>query len=270
MPSQSQCVSTRGEKSGNQSTKSHGPSTKKQRQNKGKNSKKARPSKPADPKTPTSRRQLDPPGKLKSEQVLQLFLDFLAEANALKARLAKIKALHAQWRAYDMREAGLESEELVAWQRQQCKDVKLLIFRFVLQEAQIDAIYMLFYDHKDLLLLAKTGFEKSLIFQLILFMLDPTGVVIILMPLKLFQVEQNAMINCIPTGKAIALTGNNNNKQMQEDVATKSYTHVFTSPEIALSKAFQDNILDNWLFASRLLLLVIDEIHLVEKWGKNF
>lgn len=43
-------------------------------------------------------------------------------------------------------------------------------------------------------------------------MFEPTGIVIILMPLKLLQAEQNTMINRIPNGKAIALTGENNQK----------------------------------------------------------
>ena len=44
------------------------------------------------------------------------------------------------------------------------------------------------------------------------------------------------MINRVPQGKAIALTEENNQKETQHFIATKAYTHVFISPEIALSK----------------------------------
>lgn len=101
-------------------------------------------------------------------------------------------------------------------------------------------------------------------------MLDPTGVVIILMPLKLLQEEQNAMINQISNGRAIALTGENNQKATQQFIATKNYTHVFTSPEIALSKKFKTNVLDNPSFAKQISLLAIDKIHLVKEWSKSF
>lgn len=104
----------------------------------------------------------------------------------------------------------------------------MIIFGFTLQEAQVDALYTLFYKQRDLLLLAKTGFGKSLIFQLLPSIYDPTGVVIILMPLKLLQAEQNNMINRIATGKAIALTGENNQKVVQKSIASQNYTHVFT------------------------------------------
>ena len=70
------------------------------------------------------------------------------------------------------------------------------------------------------------------------------------------------MINRVPQGKAIALTRENNQKETQQLIATKAYTHIFTSPKIALSKKFKANVLDNPQFAKRLSLLAIDEIHL--------
>ena len=115
----------------------------------------------------------------------------------------------------------------------------LIVFGFTLHEGQIDAIWTLFYEQKDLLLLAKTGFRKSLIFQLLLFMTSTIGVVLILMPLKLLQAEQTIMINQrLPKGNAIFLNGDNNKETTQCEIATRNYTHVFTSPEIALSKKF--------------------------------
>lgn len=85
----------------------------------------------------------------------------------------------------------VQGEALIARRRQRCKDMRLDIFGFTLKEAQVDTIYTLFYEHRDLLLLAKTGFGKSLIFQLLPFLFDHTGVVVIFMPLKLLQAEQN-------------------------------------------------------------------------------
>lgn len=133
-----------------------------------------------------------------------------AEESTWEAKVGEIQDLHARWKAENM--IHLEGDELISRYRQRCKDVGLIIFGFTLQEAQVDALYTLFYEQRDLLLLAKTGFGKSLIFQLLPFIYDPTGVVIILMPLKLLQAEQNNMINRIATGKAIALTGENNQK----------------------------------------------------------
>lgn len=176
--------------------------------------------------------------------------------------------MHKRWKAED--KTILHGEKLITRQKQRCRDVGLIAFGFALKEAQVDAIWTLFYAKKDLLLLAKTGFGKSLIFQLIPFFVELSGVVIILMPLKLLQAKQNTMINQIAQGKAIALTGENNQKDVQKSITSQNYTHVFTSPEITLSKKFKINVLDNPRFSNRLLLLAIDKIHLVEKWGKAF
>lgn len=193
-----------------------------------------------------------------------------SEVTDLEAKLKEIKALHARWRVEDEKEALENQEDLVTRQKQRCREIGLFVFDFTLRDAQVDAIWTLFYERRDLLLLSKTGSGKSLIFQLIPFMVDPTGVVLILMPLKLLQAEQNSMINCIPNGKAIALTGENNQKAVQQAIATEGYTHVFTSPEIALSKKFKANVLDNRCFSDRLSLLAIDEKYLVEEWSKSF
>lgn len=182
----------------------------------------------------------------------------------MEAKLQETKAFHARWKMEDEKDT-LEKEALVTCQKQRCRDIGQIVFGFILRDAQVEAIWTLFYERRDLLLLAKTGFGKSLIFQLIPFMLNPTGVVVILMPLKLLQAKQNSMINCIPNGKAIALTGENNLKAVQQAITTEGYTHVFTSPEIALSKKFKANVLDNRCFSDRLSLLAIDEIHLVEE-----
>lgn len=78
------------------------------------------------------------------------------------------------------------------------------------------------------------------------------------------------MINYISYRKDIVLNWKNNIKQIFADIVTKGYIHVFTSPEIALSKQFKQSILDKLLFTNCLCLLVIDEIYLIEEWGKNF
>lgn len=116
--------------------------------------------------------------------------DLVSEEASLQVRLASTKALHARWKSEDTM-LPIEGEALIARRRERCKDIRLTVFSFTLQEAQVDAIYKFFYERRDLLLLAKTGFGKSLIFQLLPFLFDPTGVVIILMPLKLLQAEQN-------------------------------------------------------------------------------
>ncbi len=163
-----------------------------------------------------------------------------------------------------------EGKALQARQRARCKELRLIVFGFTLYNAQVDAICILFYEKIDLLLLAKTGFGKSLIFQLFPFMTTTPGDVLILMPLKLLQAEQSKLINQIPQAKGIVLNGENNTQRVFADIASGGYIHVFTSQEIALSKKFKNSVLDDCSFTDHLCLLAIDEIHLVEEWNKNF
>lgn len=105
----------------------------------------------------------------------------------------------------------------------------IVIFRFTLHKEQINTLYCLFYEQRDLLLLAKTEFGKSLIFQLLLFMTPVAGVILILMPLKLFQIKQSLIINQKLTGKAMVLIGEKNHKHIYLQIAKKDYTYIFTS-----------------------------------------
>lgn len=57
---------------------------------------------------------------------------------------------------------------------------------------------------------------------------------------------------------------------MFTEVSKRRYTYVFTSPEIVISKKFKKCIFNHFSFTGCFYLLVVDEIHLVEEWGKNF
>lgn len=46
--------------------------------------------------------------------------------------------------------------------------------------------------------------------------------------------------------------------------------YIFTSLEIALSKKFEKNALDNLEFTNWLFLFAIDKIYLVDQWEKTF
>ena len=132
------------------------------------------------------------------------------------------------------------------------------------------AIYTLFYKQKDSLLHTKTGFDKSLIFQLIPFLLDKFDVVMTLMFLKLSHIEQNEIINWKPQGNKIVLNKKNNNKQVFDKIVQARYTHIFTSLEIILSQRFKNSGLDQIFFTDYIALVAVTEIYLVDKLGNNF
>lgn len=94
--------------------------------------------------------------------------------------------------------------------------------------------------------------------------------VIIFIPLKFLQTEQNFLINLISSRKAIALISKNNQKTVQKSIENQNYIHVFTNPEIALSKKFKANVLDYLRFSQCFSLSAVDKIYLVEEYGNIF
>lgn len=185
-------------------------------------------------------------------------------------KVARLRALHARWAYEDTEKEALVEEALQARQRNRCKELGLIVFGYTLHEAQVEAIQTLFFEQRDLLLLAKTGFGKSLIFQLLPFFTPVPRVALTLMPLKLLQAKQYELINRLPGGNAIVLNGENNSNAVFTEVARGDYTHVFTSPKIAISRKFKKGLLDHSSFTDRFCLLAVDEIQLVEEWDKNF
>ena len=104
-------------------------------------------------------------------------------------KLARILTFHIRWQYENTEKQALEREALQAHQQIQCKELGRIVFGFTLHNSQINIICTLFYKRIDLLFFAKTGFSKSLIFRLLFFMTAILGINLILISLKLLQVE---------------------------------------------------------------------------------
>ena len=130
-----------------------------------------------------------------ASQAVNVLLELVEDETSTRAdKVHGLAALHAKW-SYEDVEEPVEGSELLGRQRQRCNAIGPIVFGFTLHKEQIDAIWYLFYEQTDLLLLGETGFGKSLIFQLLPFMTPIAGVFLILMPLELLQVEQSRIIN---------------------------------------------------------------------------
>lgn len=141
----------------------------------------------------------------------------------------------------------------------------MIVLKFELHNAHIDAICTLFYKKKNLLLLAKIKFGKSLISKLMPFLTSTLDIILTLMPLKLLKREQSEMIYYIPYKKGIVFNKKNNTKQILIDIAIENYSYVFTNPKIDFSKKFKQNILNKLLFINCFYSFAINEIYLIRK-----
>lgn len=83
--------------------------------------------------------------------------------------------------------------------------------------------------------MAKTKFQKSLIFQLLFFIMLQINMLIFI-TLKLLQMKPSKIINFLFYEKTIILNKKNDQKYIQDNITYENYIYIFTSLKIALSK----------------------------------
>ena len=139
----------------------------------------------------------------------------------------------------------------------------------ILKKDQLEVIRLLL-KKEDVVLTAKTGFGKSLIFHS-LSLLRPGSVTIIVCPLDALESDQEAHINSLPGAKAFVLNRENSKINSNfTDIAEGKYTHILVSPEILTGDRFREMVWMEESFLDRLSLIAIDEMHVIEQWGGGF
>jgi superfamily II DNA helicase RecQ len=144
-----------------------------------------------------------------------------------------------------------------------------LAYGFHAKPEQLGALWWLLFKKRDLLLVAKTSFGKSVILQLFPCLI-PDAVALILLPLNAIGTEQFKKIQTLPGARPIHLTAQNNNAQVLADIRCGLYTHILLSPEIARSRKFRKSVLSNQKLRERIKAVMVDEVHLVVDWGQTF
>ena len=123
---------------------------------------------------------------------------------------------------------------------------------------------------QDLILIVRTSYSKSLIMQA-LPLFRPSGVVLMIVPLDRIGKEQEAKINSIRQVKSRAIFLNSSSIREQgllRRVVTGEFTHILLSPELAVGEFHKPSTDPE--FKQRIIAILIDELHLVSQWGKQF
>jgi hypothetical protein len=142
-----------------------------------------------------------------------------------------------------------------------------LLYPYFPRDGQRDALYHLIYRKRDLILIAKTSFGKSMILQAVSVLVDKS-ITIVILPLDQIGKEQQQYIKEIG-GKPCFLNADNINKELLREIEAAKYTHLLMSPELANSQRLR-GVLEAPEFKDQLALVVVDEAHLVEQWGVKF
>lgn len=140
--------------------------------------------------------------------------------------------------------------------------------KFHAKKEQVTCIRRLIYNRIDVILIAQTGFGKSLIMQVISILCKNTTSLVFL-PLNEIVKEQVQKVNQIG-GNALLLNADVKDiDKAIENARAGLYTHIFISPELASTPDFR-SLLKDPKFKKRLALVVVDKAHLITQWGKKF
>lgn len=99
------------------------------------------------------------------------------------------------------------------------------LFNIDLKDIQTEAIHSLIFQKSDLILIAKTGFGKSIIFQATPLLIEQPGICLILMPLKALEKEQCRKLDRIALAKPLVLDGDSNTDSNRRKIREGLYTH---------------------------------------------
>ena len=162
--------------------------------------------------------------------------------------------------------AGAEGAE-EAEQNRAIEEAIQLLYPYPPREGQRNALRQLIYKRKDLILIAKTSFGKSMILQAVSILTRKSTTVVVL-PLDQIGREQAEYITRIG-GRPCFLNADTISSKVLANIQNGKYTHILISPKLAISNKFY-TIAINLVFKEQLSLVVIDEAHLVSQWGRGF
>jgi superfamily II DNA helicase RecQ len=141
------------------------------------------------------------------------------------------------------------------------------LYTFPPWNGQREALHHLVFLRKDMILIAKTSFGKSMLLQAVSLLLEK-AITLIVLPLNQIGIEQTEYIRSLG-GRPCFLNADTTSAELLEEVKAAKYTHVLLSPELAIGDKFRA-VACHPQFRERLRLVAIDEAHLVAHWGRAF
>jgi superfamily II DNA helicase RecQ len=186
------------------------------------------------------------------------FHEFLASANGLKSPASLVKAQGIIRGAQTRGETDQNAAIIAAIEE---------LYNFPPRDGQREALRQLIFLRKDMILIAKTSFGKSMILQAVSLLIEKT-ITLLLLPLNQIGIEQAEYITSLG-GRPCFLNTDTITAELLGEVKAGKYTHILLSPELAIGDRFR-SVAVHPQFRERLGLVAVDEAHLVAHWGRTF
>src|SRR5579871_2734249 len=134
------------------------------------------------------------------------------------------------------------------------------------RDLQIDVVLRLVFSCEHTILVAQTGFGKSVVFKAYTLLTGKTTIMVV--PLTNLGSQQLRSVQSIPGARAVLVSKDTkaNDIDLFNKIEKGVFTHVIMSPEQLLCPEFLD-VLQNPEFRVKLGLFAIDEAHCVLMWS---
>src|SRR5579871_772445 len=134
------------------------------------------------------------------------------------------------------------------------------------RDLQIDVVLRLVFSCENTILVAQTGFGKSLVFEAYTLLTGRTTIMVV--PLTNLGSQQLRSIQRVPGARPVLVSKDTraNDNDLFTKIKNGGYTHILMGPEQLLCPKFRD-VLRNPEFRAKLGLFAVDEAHCVLMWS---
>ncbi|KAH8691771.1 hypothetical protein GQ44DRAFT_636079 [Phaeosphaeriaceae sp. PMI808] len=135
-------------------------------------------------------------------------------------------------------------------------------------EQQVRAVRRLVYGFGDTILVARTGFGKSVVLHA--YSVLTGNITLQIIPLSRLGDEQLEAISRYQGARTCLVTAQTKDAEpgLFRDIRNRKYSHILIGPEQAVSPAFRQ-LIDDTVFHASVGLVALDEYHVIRQW-KDF